>query len=101
MSRRPGRPPPGAPTAEGAALRRSWLLRWWAAIMRRAPSGEVSPEVRRARELVAAVDAGGVPLNPVLVNHVARALGLDVSARAPVDQTVDRIRAALRRLDAG
>ena len=57
------------------------------------------PEVRQARELVAAVDAGGLPLNPARVNAVARALGLEVSARAPVGQTVERIRAALARLD--
>ena len=57
------------------------------------------PEVRQARELVAAVDAGGLPLNPARVNAVARALGLEVSTRAPVGQTVERIRAALARLD--
>lgn len=58
-------------------------------------------EVRRARELVAAVDAGGLPLNPALVNQVARGLGLEVSRQAPVEQTVQRIRAALRRLEGG
>lgn len=59
------------------------------------------PEVRQARELVAAVDAGGLPLNPARVNALARALGLEVSTRAPVEQTVERIRAALARLDEG
>jgi hypothetical protein len=57
--------------------------------------------VRRARALVAAVDAGGLPLNPALVNQVARSLGLEVSRQAPVDQTVERIRAALRRFEDG
>jgi hypothetical protein len=33
------------------------------------------------------------------VNAVARALGLEVSTRAPVEQTVERIRAALARLE--
>lgn len=57
------------------------------------------PEVTQARALVAAIDAGGLPLNPARVNAVARALGLEVSSRAPVVQTVERIRAALLRLD--
>jgi len=66
---------------------------------RRAP--DAPDEVRRARELVAAIDAGGLPLNPALVNQVARGLGLEVSRQAPVEQTVQRIRAALRRLEGG
>ncbi len=55
------------------------------------------PEVRRAHELIAAVDAGGVPLNPLIVNRIARALGLEVSSKAPVEDTVARIRQALGR----
>jgi hypothetical protein len=39
-------------------------------------------------------------LNPALVNQVARRLGLEVSRQAPVEQTVERVRAALQRLDA-
>lgn len=58
-------------------------------------------EVRRAHALVAAVDAGGLPLNPALVNRVARGLGLEVSRHASMDQTVERIRAALRRIEDG
>ena len=57
------------------------------------------PEVTQARSLVAAIDAGGLPLNPARVNAVARALGLEVSPRAPVAHTVERVRAALLRLD--
>jgi hypothetical protein len=56
-----------------------------------------SPDVLRARQLIAAVDKGGLPLNPAIVNQIARSLGLDVSTRAPIDQTVERIRQALRR----
>ena len=55
------------------------------------------PELRQAHELIKAVDAGGVPLNPAKVNQIGRALGLEVSARAPVEETIERIRAALRR----
>ena len=53
----------------------------------------------RARQLIAAIDRGGIPLNPAKVNTIARSFGLDVSRRAPVDETVERIRACLRRVD--
>jgi len=62
---------------------------------RRAPS-----ELERARDLIAAVDRGGIPLNPARVNAIARSLGLEVSARAPVEETIARIRKALRNLPA-
>jgi hypothetical protein len=55
----------------------------------------------RAQALVRAIDAGGLPLNPARVNQIARALGLEVSAHAPVAQTVERIRAALARMGPG
>lgn len=55
------------------------------------------PEMRQAHDLVKAVDAGGLPLNPAKVNQIARALGLEVSARAPVEDTIERIRQALKR----
>lgn len=51
---------------------------------------------RRARELVAAVDAGGIPLNPARVNDIARGLGLEVSRHAPVEATIERIRRVLK-----
>jgi len=72
-----------------------------ASLRRRLAARRAPDEVRRARELVAAIDAGGLPLNPALVNQVARGLGLEVSRQAPVEQTVQRIRAALRRLEGG
>lgn len=67
------------------ALRRRW----------RGPHGEPTC-VEQARDLIDAVDRGGIPLNPMRVNHIARGLGLDVSARAPVSETIERIRAALK-----
>lgn len=54
-----------------------------------------SPQ-QRANDLIAAIDAGGLPLNPARVNDIARQLGLEVSASAPMPQTIARIRAALR-----
>ena len=56
-----------------------------------------STEQQQAQALVDAVDAGGLPLNPARVNQIARQLGLEVSSRAPVEQTIERIRAALAR----
>ena len=68
------------------------LLRW-----RRAVPPSDHP---RALDLIKAVDAGGLPLNPARVNAIARSLGLDVSTRAPVQETIQRIRTALFRMSA-
>lgn len=57
----------------------------------------VSGDRAQARALIQAIDAGGVPLNPARVNQIARSLGLEVSAHAPLDETIARIRAALER----
>lgn len=54
-------------------------------------------ERAQAQALIAAIDAGGLPLNPARVNQIARALGLEVSAHARMEDTVARIRAALQR----
>jgi len=54
---------------------------------------------QRAVSLIAAVDAGGLPLNPARVNDIARGLGLEVSRSASVEDTIARIRKALRYLD--
>lgn len=54
-------------------------------------------EREQAQALIAAIDAGGVPLNPARVNQIARSLGLEVSPHAPMDDTIARIRAALQR----
>lgn len=54
-------------------------------------------DIEQARSLIRAIDAGGVPLNPVRVNVIARNLGLEVSKKAAVEDTIRRIRAALER----
>lgn len=59
------------------------------------PRPDPSPDRQRALDLIAAIDAGGVPLNPARVNDIARKLGLEVSSRAAVEETIARIRAAL------
>ncbi len=53
---------------------------------------------QRAQSLLAAIDAGGIPLNPAIVNDIARKLGLEVSMQAPMDETIARIRTAVNRV---
>lgn len=54
-------------------------------------------DLERAKSLLAAIDRGGVPLNPAKVNAIARDFGLEVSVRAPVEETILRIRQAVDR----
>lgn len=64
-------------------------------------SGRSAPlsEISRARKLIDAVDRGGIPLNPARLNAIARDLGLEVSRHAAPEQTIQRIRQALTRID--
>lgn len=71
------------------------LLRTLKAWLRRKP--KLPPELQAGKDVVAAIDAGGLPLDPARINRIARELGLDVSARAPVADTVARLRAAVER----
>jgi hypothetical protein len=73
----------------------SGLLNWLLRLVR--PGSALPPEILKARQVIAAIDAGGVPLNPLRINDVARNLGLEVSRKAPVEETIKRIRDALRR----
>lgn len=68
-----------------------WFKAW---LKRRKPQLD---ERQRALALIAAIDKGGVPLNPAIVNDIARRLGLEVSTRAPMADTLARIRSALQR----
>jgi hypothetical protein len=73
----------------------SWVRR----LVGRPPKpADEPPAVAQARALIRAVDAGGVPLHPGKVNHLARALGLEVSGSARVGDTIERIRQALTRV---
>lgn len=58
---------------------------------------EAPNEMASAKQLIAAIDRGGIPLNPVRVNAIARALGLEVSKKATVEETIRRIRDAVAR----
>jgi hypothetical protein len=70
----------------------SWITAW----LRRQKRQPLT-DVQRAQALIEAVDRGGIPLNPARVNAIARTLGLEVSADAPVELTLERIRQALLR----
>jgi hypothetical protein len=52
---------------------------------------------QRAKDLIAAIDAGGLPLNPFIVNDIGRQLGLEVTTDAPMMDTIARIRKLLER----
>jgi len=45
---------------------------------RRAPDTGLLTDRQQAQALIAAIDRGGLPLNPARINHIARSLGLDV-----------------------
>lgn len=92
--RHPSTVPP-FPKARTVTWLKAWLNAWLRTWL--PPRSSQSPERQRALDLIAAVDAGGLPLHPARVNHIARGLGLEVSSRAKVDETVQRIRAALLR----
>lgn len=59
------------------------------------PQRKPIPVEQRAKDLIAAIDAGGVPLNPFIVNDIARQLGLQVAAQAPMTDTIADIRKSL------
>jgi len=71
------------------------LFSWLRAIFfgRAAPLSDYA----RARQLIAAIERGGVPLNTARINAIARDLGLEVSRHAPAEETIQRIRQALER----
>ena len=53
---------------------------------------EISPEELQAKQLIQAIDRGGIPLNPMKVNSIARSLGLEVKTTAPMEETIERVR---------
>ena len=75
--------------------RKLGLLKWLKGLF--VTQAKLPPEIQRAKEVIAAIDSGGMPLNPATINTIARNLGLEVPRRAPVSDTVQRIRMALER----
>ena len=74
-----------------------WIKTWWARRRIDTAVGQPLTDRQQAQALIAAIDRGGLPLNPARVTQIARNLGLEVSARAPMAETVARIRQALAR----
>jgi hypothetical protein len=58
---------------------------------------EDSSPVGQAKKLLAAIDQGGIPTDPIRINNIGRALGLDVLPSAPMVDTIERIRAEVNR----
>lgn len=82
--------------ASMGSKKRSKYLGWLSRLL---PIGKRLPkEHQSARNLIKAVDKGGIPLNPGKVNAIARDLGLEVSAKDPVEKTIQRIREAVARV---
>lgn len=77
-------------------LHKKSLLQRFTGLLRRRPP--LPPEIEQAQQLIAAIDRGGVPMNPMRINQIARNMGLEVSSRAAPDETIARIRAALDRI---
>lgn len=71
------------------------LFNWLKTLL--SPKAAPSSDILQARQLIAAIDRGGVPLNPAKINAIARNLGLEVSRQAPMDETIRRIRQAIAR----
>ena len=71
------------------------LLRWLKGLFK--TRATLPPEMQRAKEMIAAIDSGGMPLNPAKINKIAQDLGLEVSRHALVEDTIQRIRAAVER----
>lgn len=61
------------------------------------PQDDMPTEIRRARQLISAIDAGGIPLDPARISKIAEGLGLEVSRKARTEDTIARIRTALER----
>lgn len=47
-------------------------------------------DIACARQLIAAIDAGGIPLDKAIINRVAESFGLEVSRTAHTDETIMR-----------
>ena len=76
--------------------KRSKYFGWLSRLL---PIGNKLPkEYQLARNLINAVDKGGLPMNPAKVNAIASDIGLEVSTKDPVEKTIQRIREALGRV---
>ncbi len=56
-------------------------------------------DIERARQLITAIDHGGVPLDKAIIDRIAESFGLEVPKSARMEDTIERIRAALKRCE--
>lgn len=61
------------------------------------PADNTPAEILRAKQLIIALDSGGLPLDPAIIVRIAEDLGLEVSKKARMEDTIERIRAASTR----
>lgn len=61
------------------------------------PAENTPAEIRRAKELISAIDAGGIPLDSAIIVRIAEDLGLEVPRKARMEDTIERIRMAIDR----
>ncbi|MDD4912232.1 MAG: hypothetical protein PHP57_08045 [Sideroxydans sp.] len=61
------------------------------------PADHTPAEIQRAKQLIASLDAGGIPLDPSIIVRIAEDLGLEVSRKARMEDTIERIRMAINR----
>ena len=72
------------------------LISWFKLVFGKLFKAE-DPVRRRARLLISSIDAGGLPTDPILINRIGRALGLDISPSDPMPLTIQRIRECLAK----
>lgn len=53
--------------------------------------------INLAKQLLAAIDQGGIPTNPIRINKIGRALGLEVLPNALMADTIERIRVEVNK----
>lgn len=59
------------------------------ALLQELCGNEPPSAVQRPKDLIAAIDAGGLPLIPSRVNDIARQLGLEVSMDTQMSETIE------------
>jgi hypothetical protein len=70
---------------------------WISALIKNLPpdspeQAEDASAIGQAKKLLAAIDQGGIPTDPIRINNIGRALGLEVLPCAPMAETITRIR---------
>ena len=76
----------------------SRLLNWFCSLFKSQAhtiNSARSLSLLRAQELIAAIDRGGIPLSPIIVNRIGRNLGLEILPSDPMSLTIQKIRNAL------